>query len=535
MRHLIAAGLLIGLGLLGGCSGGQDLPAGVLRIGNGTEPQDLDPHVTTGLPEYRIQLALFEGLVAKDPRTLEPVPAVARHWTVSDDGLRYTFELRPEARWSNGDAVTADDFVFSFRRLLTPALGGEYAYMLYPIVNARAYHLGQIDDFAAVGVRAPDPHTLVIELEHPVPYFLQLLDHHSAYPVHRPTIEAFGAQARRGTAWTRPGNLVGNGPFVLREWSVNRRIVVEPNPHYWNAGAVHLPAIAFLPVEDANTQERMFRGGQLDIVLGGLNPDKIEYYRRERPQALRVSPAYATYYYEFNTRRPPFDDPRVRRALAMAIDREAIVERVTRGGQRPAAALTPPDPYGYRPPEALRFDPEAARALLAEAGYPDGRGFPPFEVLYNTAEMHQRIAVAIQQMWKRHLNIEARLTNMEWKVYLAARNDGEFDVARAGWVGDFLDPINFLELLSGYSGNNHSGWSDPRFDALLEQSNRERDRARRYALLQEAERLAMEAMPVIPIYYYSNVQLVSERVQGWHDNLLDYHPYLGVRLDRAAD
>lgn len=503
----------------------------ILHAGNGTEPQDLDPHITTGIPEYHIQLALFEGLARKDPRSLEPIPGVAESWTISPDSKLYTFSIRQNARWSNGDSVTAHDFVYSWKRILSPKIASDYSYILYCIDNAEQYYTGKIQDFAQVGVQALDDFTLQVRLKNPTPYFLQLLDHHSTYPVHRPTIEKFGAIDERGTQWTRAGNLVGNGPFSLKTWEVNKILTVEKNPNYWGADNIRLQEIHFYPVEDLNTEERMFRSGQLHVTLSGyIAIEKIATYKNENPELIHIHPGYATYYYEFNTTRKPFDEVRVRRALAMAIDRQQIVDKVAKGGQLPAYTLTPPDPYGYKPKAAIEYDVAKARALLAEAGYPDGRGFPKFELLYNTAENHQKIATAIQQMWKINLNINAQLSNQEWKVYLNSRNNLEHDIARAGWLADYVDPSNFLDILLSYSGNNRTGWKNAEYDRLINQAAATNDTEARYGILQQAEQLIVDEVPIIPIYYYSGIHLVAKSVKNWQDNIMKYHPFNDMYL-----
>lgn len=503
----------------------------ILHSGNGAEPQDLDPHITTGIPEYHIQRTLFEGLTRKNPRTMEPVPGAAESWTVSPDGRLYTFAIRRNARWSNGDPVTAHDFVYSWKRILSAKMASDYAYTLYCIENAEEYHTGKISDFAQVGALALDDHTLQVRLKNPTAYFLQLLDHHSTYPVHRPTIEKFGAMDERGTKWTRAGNFVGNGPFTLKAWEVNKVLVVEKNPHYWEAAAVRLQQIHFYPVEDLNTEERMFRAGQIHVTLSGYVPiEKIAVYKQENPELIHIHPGYATYYYEFNTTRKPFDDVRVRKALAMAINRQQIVDKVAKGGQTPAYTLTPPDPFGYQPKAAMEYDVAQARALLAEAGYPDGKGFPTFELLYNTAENHQKIATAIQQMWKTNLNIDVQLANQEWKVYLTARNNLEHDIARAGWLADYVDPSNFLDILLSYSGNNRTGWKNPEYDRLIKEAASTVDTEARHAILQQAEQIIVDEAPIIPIYYYSDIHLVASSVRNWQDNIIKYHPFNDMYL-----
>jgi oligopeptide transport system substrate-binding protein len=523
--------------LLYGCGEGQmtNVEYGnrnqILYLGNGDEPEDLDPQIVTGTIEHHIILALFEGLVSKHPATLVPMPGVAESWTISTDNKTYTFKIRSNARWSNGDALTAQDFVYSWQRILSPRLGSEYAYMLYFIKNGKQFHNAEITDFSQVGVQALDQYTLKIELENPTPYFLQLLDHHSLYPVHKATIEKFGAMDEHGTPWTRAGNLVSNGAFMLEAWEVNKMVSVKKNPHYWDAGVVRLNQINFYPVNDLITEERMFRSGQLHATLNGyMAVEKIAVYREENPELIHIIPGYATYYYEFNTTRKPYDDVRVRRALAMAIDRQQIIDKVVKGGQTPAYTITPPDPNGYKPEAAIEFDLVKAKQLLAEAGYPDGKGFPKVELMYNTLENHQKIAVAIQEMWKNNLNIDVELMNLEWKVYLEARSNLEHQIARAGWLADYVDPSNFLELMTSYNGNNHTGWKNASYDQFLKEAAATPTQEQRFALFQQAEQILVDQMPIIPIYFYSDINLVQTSVQGWHENIMKYYYYKGMSL-----
>ena len=506
---------------------------GILHIGNGDEPQELDPHIVTGHIEHKLCLALLEGLLTLHPEHLQVAPGVARDWQVSEDGRTYRFHLREDARWSNGDPVTAVDFVYSWRRALLPALGNNYAYMLYYLSNAEAFHRGEITDFAEVGVSAPDALTLEVELDNPTPFFPHLLTHMSYYPVHRATIETFGAADERGTRWTRPGNYVGNGPFKLKEWTLNRRIVVEKNEQYWDADKVQLNGIVFYPVQNATTEERMFRAGQLHIT-GTIPTDKIAGYRRDRPEVLKLHPFFSTYYYLFNTGIPPLDQVKVRQALALAIDRQQIVDKITMAGELPAFSYTPPEVNGYTAGSGLHYDVEQARTLLAEAGYPGGAGFPPLELMYNTSEGHRRIAIAVQQMWKTSLNINVTLVNQDWKVYLDKRDGRDYQIARAGWIGDYLDPNTFLDMYTSHSGNNDTGWSNPRYDTLIAEAAQTTDRQRRFAMFRQAEAILMEELPIMPIYTYVNKALVSPDVQGWHPNLLDIHPYKYISLAPSA-
>jgi oligopeptide transport system substrate-binding protein len=501
----------------------------VLLRGIGPEPASLDPHLATQAADYSVLSALFEGLVAEDPVDLHPVPGVAERWEVSPDDLTYMFHLRANARWSNGDPVTAQDFVASYRRVLTPSLGAEYAYLLYVVQGAEAFHRDQSADFAAVGIAAPDAHTLRITLAHPTPYFLSMLGQPVWFPVHLPTIEKNGPAAQRGNPWARPGTLVGNGPFTLVEWRVGQRIVAARSPTYWDAAAVRLREIDFYPFT-VDAEERAFRAAQLHVT-DALPPVKIDAYRRASPSLLRIDPLLGTYFYRLNIGRPPLNDVRVRRALALAVDRRAIVEKILRGDQLPASAFTPPGMAGYAPPSGFATDFASARHLLAEAGFPGGKGLPTLELLFNSSESHRAIAEVVQETWRLELGIEVRLVNMENNSVLDARRTGSFQILRSSWTADFGDPQNALALWTSDSGNNFTGWSDATYDALLRQAEFATDSAQRLSLLQQAEARLLEAAPLIPIYYYTHVFLLQPSVKGWHPTLLDHHPYKHVWLE----
>jgi oligopeptide transport system substrate-binding protein len=523
-----AALLALLLGFIG-CSGGREDSGKVLRIGNGGEPQDLDPHTVTGIPEVAIISALLEGLVTYHPTDDEiPYPGAAESWSMSEDGLEWDFFLRENGRWSNGDPVTADDFVYAWRRVLTPSLANDYVDWFYMIEGAEAYHRGQ-GSFAAVGIRAVAERHFQVRLRQPVADFLKILLNHSFLPVHPPTIERFAAQGRRGTQWTQPGNHVGNGAFVLTQWQPNSLIRVEPNPHYWDAPTVQLDAIEFYPIQDENTELRAFTSGQLDIT-GSVPVNLREHYREQFPQQIRFDPLAAVYFYTFNTRRPPLDDPRVRHALAYAIDREAIVSRLLRGGERAATGYIPDGIGQHRAPATDLYQPDRARALLAEAGFPGGEGFPRLEILFNTSDNHRTIAEAIQGMWRSELGIDIALANKEWKVYLDARQRMHHDIARAGWVGS-LYAASFLRIFTSDSPNNDTGWADARYDSLVHGSLAELDVGSRLAMVSEAESILLEAAPVTPIYWYTNVYLIHPRVRNWHPKWIDMRPYKHIRLD----
>ena len=519
-----------------GCSGGENNVTtgnrdGILHWGNGTDPQELDPHIITGIPEHHILTALLEGLVAKDPATLEPIPAVAKSWNISSDGKTYTFQLRHNAVWSNGDPVTSHDFAWSWWRALQPALGNQYAYMLFPIKNSEAYAKGEIDDFSKVGVKVIDDYTLEVELNNATPYFLQLLDHYSMFPVHRPTIEKFGKPDERGSLWTRPGNFVGNGPFTLKEWKLFKRVDVVKNPQYWDADKVKLNGIRFHPIENVTTEERMFRSGQLHHTAS-IPIDKVATYKKDKPHLLHTYPYLGNYFYRINTTLPHLKDKRVRQALAMSINSKQLTEQVTKGGEVPAYTFTPPDTLGYTAKSAFEFNPEKAKQLLADAGFPNGEGFPVTELLYNTSEGHRKIAVAIQQMWNQYLGVNIILNNQDWKVYLDSVNNGDYTIARAGWIGDYVDPNTFLDMWVKDGGNNRTGWSNPRYDELiLKLAPKTADRNLRYQLMAEAEAILLEDMPIIPIYIYNSKSLVHPSLKGLQPNILNYVLYKNLSLD----
>jgi oligopeptide transport system substrate-binding protein len=494
---------------------------GILHYGNGAEPQGLDPHVVTGVPENHLIRAMFEGLAVKNPYTLEPEPGVAESWDFSDDRRIVTFHLRHNALWSNGDPVTAEDYVWSWRRALDPAMGNLYAYMLFPVKNAEAYSTGLITDPEEIGVKALDSHTLQVTLTEPTPYFLQLMDHYSTFAVHRPTIEKFGKATDRFTKWTRAENIVSNGAFSLKEWHLNRRIIVEKSETYWDADNVKLNGVVFYPTENIVSEERMFRVGQLHYTQT-VPLDKIKAYQELEDSPYVQAPYLGTYFYLINTNRAPTDDPRVRRALSMSVDRETLVATVLKNSYYPAYSITPPGTLGYQPPVLFGYDPEGARKLLAEAGYPDGKGWPGIEIKYNTSENHRKIAVAVQQMWKDTLNIDITIANEEWKVYLDSVTQMNFQIARRGWIGDYVDPNNFLDLYLTGGGNNNTGFSDPRYDEMiLEQAPQARTREQRFAVFHAAETLLMEQMPIIPIYTYTSRHLIDASVKGMPSNLMD--------------
>ncbi|WP_442890335.1 peptide ABC transporter substrate-binding protein [Congregicoccus parvus] len=529
-RLLLAA---LALSLAAGCArretqADRAAAEGVLLQSLGIVDPSLDPHLAQQLAEGTILRALLEGLVVVDPRTLEPRPGVARTWETSDDGLVYTFQLRPDARWSDGSPVTAHDFVRSFERALTPSLGAPNAYFMHVLAGAADFHAGRTTDFAQVGAEALDDLTLRLELEAPCPHFLALLTHFVWLPVHAPTVLAHGEFASRSNRWALPQHYVGNGPFVPGEHVSEQFLRTTPNPHYWDRDSVRLRGVVFHSFSVV-AEEPAFRSGRIHIT-DALPIAKLDTYRRDRPDVLRVAPSFGTYFYRINVTRPPLDDARVRRALSAALDRELLTGTLLNGVYEPARSFTPPGPGGYTPPALAVDDAALARSLLAEAGYPQGAGLRNFEILFNTSENHRMIAEAVQEIWRRELGVSPVLANQEDGVYRDNRRQLNYDVSRASWFGDFLDPVAFLEIFTTGNPNNQTGWSHPEFDALVHESSRTLDRARRLDLLGRAEAILLHEAPIIPVFVYSTVRLVDPRVDGWHDNLLDQHPYQYISI-----
>jgi oligopeptide transport system substrate-binding protein len=533
--RLLVAGLLV-FAFAAGCAkrespAEEGIRTKTLLLGNGAEPQDLDPQTCTLYTDANVLMALFEGLTCLDEKTSQAVPGVAERWDVSPDGLVYTFHLRADARWSNGDPVTADDFVYSFHRILSPGLASEYSYMLYFIKNAEAFNGGKISDFAQVGAKALDARTLQVTLDHPCPFLPAVAAHQSWYPVHRATIEKFGRMDQRNSLWTRPENSVGNGPFMLKEWTPNSRIIVVKNPNYWDAARNHLNAVVFFPTDDIATDESNFRADQVHATYQ-LLPDRIEHYRNEAPQFLRIDPFIETEYLQFNVTKPPLNDPRVRQALARAIDRVAIARDILHDSCQPANALTPPHTAGYTPEAKIPTDFETARKLLAGAGYPGGKNFPVLEIQTKNDNIWRAVAEAIQEMWKRELGIQVEIVSLEQKTWMSNSQALNYEVNLYRWIGDYNDPSTFLYLFKSGSGNNNTGWASADYDRLNNEADRAADPATRNALMQKAEALLLNEAPIAPIYYGTRTYLIQPYVKGWVPALLGYHRYQLIDLEK---
>jgi oligopeptide transport system substrate-binding protein len=502
---------------------------GILLVGNSAEPKALDHQLVTGVIESKIITSLFEGLVAGDPsRDDASIPGAAASWEHNEDMTGWVFHLQPQGKWSDGAPVTAHDFVFAYNRLLHPDFAGPYAEMLYFLDGAEAFNKGETTDFSQVGVKAVDDFTLQLKLREPVPYLPSLTRHYTWFPVPRHVVLQFGKMTDRFTKWSVLPNIVGNGPFKLTQWRFHDFIEVRRNPHYWNAAQVGLNGIRFYPVENPYTETRAFLSGQLHTTYQ-LPSDLIRTVKKNDPEFLRQEPYVGTTFIRLNTTRPAFSDPRVRQALSLTIDRGQICEHIMEGFI-PATSLTP-KMGSYEPEAKLRFDPEKARGLLAEAGFPNGDGFPVFSMLISRPSARAG-SEALQAMWLKHLNIRINIQNMDWGSYIGAQQSLNFDMASAGWVGDYLDPTTFLNIWTPGNGNNNTGWSDPRYDSLLRAAALKADPAERIALFREAESLLMDAQPILPVSYYTRNYLIRPEVKGWHPLLLDNHPWGAIRLER---
>ncbi|HRJ72797.1 MAG TPA: peptide ABC transporter substrate-binding protein [Terrimicrobiaceae bacterium] len=509
---------LLGLLFFSGC--GPAVQRADLVFINGAEPETLDPAILTGQPEGRLANALFEGLTTFNSAG-KPGPGMAESWTVSDDKRVYTFSLRPGAVWSDGKPVTAHDFVASWKRTLTPATAASYNYQLFYIRNAQAFAEGRTADFAEVGVRALDDRTLEVTLENPTSFFLDLCATPPLAPV---PVEVI---AQWGDDWIKPGRIVTNGAYELESWRINDKIRLRKNPRYWNARNVALETIDVLPIEKDMVAFNFYESGLADLVMDkGLTPLALLGDLRKR-RDFHAAPFLGTYFLRFNCQKGPFADERVRRAFAMAVDRQRIVEKITRAGETPAVqGFVPPGIAGYVSPEGLPYDPEGARRLLAEAGYPGGQGFPFVTYLFDDKRSNEAIAVELQDMWQSELGVSVNLARQEWKVYLNSLNGLDYDIARSSWVGDYPDPNTFLDMFLTGGGNNRTGWSDPHYEQFIADAARETDPARRFAILQEAENLLInQAVPICPIYFYVGIQLYNpDKIGGIEPNVLDEHP-----------
>ncbi|OON40447.1 oligopeptide ABC transporter substrate-binding protein OppA [Izhakiella australiensis] len=537
-KSLVAASIFAALGTMAGnAAWAASVPAGVelaakqeLVKGNGSEVQSLDPHKIEGVPESNVSRDLLEGLVISDANG-HPIPGVAESWE-NKDGKVWTFHLRPNAKWSNGQPVTAADFVYSWQRLADPKTASPYAsYLQYG-------HLENVDDIIAgkkspdtLGVKAIDDHTLQVTLSESVPYFYKLLIHGSMSPVYKPAVDKFGEN------WTQPQNWVGNGAFKLKEHVINERIVVVRNPEYWDNANTKLEKVTFLPISSEVTDvNRYFSQDGSDMTYNNMPIELFQKLKRDNPKELHVDPYLCTYYYEINNQKAPFTDPRVRTALKLGLDRDIITNKVLAQGQIPAYSFTPPATDGMQltKPEWFSWTQakrnEEAKKLLAEAGYTADKPLS-FELLYNTSDLHKKLAIAAASIWKKNLGVNVKLTNEEWKTYLDTRHQGNFDVARAAWCADYNEPTSFLNVMLSNSSNNTSHYKSADYDKVIAQAAGAEDEKGRAALYDKAEQVLDKDSMMVPVYYYVNARLVKPYVGGYTgkdalDNVYDKNLYI---------
>jgi len=496
-------------------------PSSILHRGLNTDPESIDPHKARSVQAAEVLRDIGEGLVAYSA-TGELVGGVAESWSISDDGLTYTFNFRPEARWSNGDAVLAEHFAFSLRRLVDPATAAFYAQAVAAIVNADAIIASEMAP-SDLGVEALDESTLVIALERPTPYLLSLLTHPSTFPVHP------GSVREHGAAFTRPENLLSNGAYILKSWEPGSVLKLDRNKAYWNNAETSIIAVNYHVLTQEMTELNRYRAGEIDIT-GSIPPDSFEQVREQYRDEMHIAPYLGVYYYGYNLTKPPFaGNVALRRALSMAIDRETLVEKVTGRGEAPAYSWVPPGVGNYDP-RRLNFADmtqeernTAARRLYRDAGYSEEVP-AQIELRYNTSDTQQRIALAIQSMWHNVLGVETTLINEEFQVLLANMREAEVtQVFRSSWIGDYNDAHTFLSVLKGGSPSNMPRFANDEYDDLMRRAAEQVDPLARRLYLEEAERVLLGEHAVIPLYFYVSKHLVSPRVQGWGDNVLDYH------------
>lgn len=504
----------------------------VLHRDNGEEPATLDPHLAEGVSAAHILRDLFEGLTAESPQG-RVIPGAAIRWNISRDGKTYTFYLRREARWSNGDPVTAEDFVYGLRRSASPATASNYAQVLLPIANAAEVLSGALPT-EQLGVTAINEHILQINLKGPTPYFLGLLNHSSTYPVHRLSV------MEHGSAFSRPGNLVSNGAYVLKDWVLRSRIELIKNENYWDAANVIVEQVFYYPYENQSAASKQFRAGELHWTYG-VPSNQFKWLQKHYPAELVISPWLGSYFFGYNVLTEPFiQNPDLRLALALALDRDLLTEKVTQFGEQPSYTLVPPGIGEFVSPlpawaswsQAERN--EEARRLYAEAGYSQDKPLR-FEIRYYTGGNNKKMALAAASLWKQVLGVQATLVNEDWKVFLRNREQKVLtQVFRAGWISDYADPYGFLELFRTGHGRNDYGYSNELYDSLLEEITSERIPARRRRLMFEAERMLLSELPFIPVYTYVTKRLVSPRLKGWESNIMDHHYSKNMFLLKTA-
>ncbi len=530
-RHGFSAWSFLCCFLLTGCT---REPVADLVIVNGNEPESLDPAIVTGISEIRITKSLFEGLLRLDPKTARPVPGLAERWEVSSDAKIYTFFLRTNARWSTGDPITTADFVYSWLRALNPATAGDYAGQLFYIKHAEDYYNGKVTDAGQVGIQALDARTLRVELDTPVAFFLDLCAFSTFAVVPRAAIEK---QAER---WLNVRPLPCSGPYELVAWRLNDKVRLKKNPNYWDVANTQNEIVDILPIGSPNAALNLYETHIADVVWDkDLIPVELLDALIKRPD-FHTWDYLGTYFYRFNVTRKPFDDSRVRKAFALATDTQRIVKKLTKGGGKAASHFVPDGVANYQPPDGLAFDPKRARALLADAGFPGGRGFPRFQYSFYGAggagKMQANIAIELQQMWREVLGVELELRQIERKIFFNSQSRLDYDLSASSWIGDYNDANTFLDMFVSNSGNNRTGWKSPRYDDLVRRANMQTNLKRRAELFQEAETLlVVEETPIVPLYFYAGFNYFDpNKIHGIYQNILDEHPLQSIRKEPGA-
>ncbi|MBV7434977.1 peptide ABC transporter substrate-binding protein [Cardiobacteriaceae bacterium TAE3-ERU3] len=494
--------------------------AGMLQRDNGAEPASIDPQLASEDAGHRILIDTFEGLTATGPEG-GIIPGVAESWETSEDGKTWLFHLR-DTTWSDGTPLTAHDFVYGWQRAVDPATGSTYAFVLFPVKNAEAIANGEIKDLDQLGIKALDDHTLQVELENPTPYFAQLLNHYTTYPAPRHVIEQYGKE------WTQPEHIVSNGAFHITDWTPQASITAKKSDTYWDKDNVSLDGVVYHSIENQSSSLARYRAGELDI--GSVPIDQLDWVRNNLADEVLTYDFLGTYFYGMNLTKAPFkDNPKLRRALSMAIDRNILIDKVIRGGQTPAYSIVPPltdnsKPYQPEWASLPRGEQIAeAKKLFAEAGY--GPDNPlKLELLYNTNEDHKKIAIAIASMWKQILGVETELLNQEWKVMLSTLRQGDSQIYRSAWYGDYNDPNTFLEVFTSGSEENYGRYSDPQFDQLVSDGAKEQDLQKRAQILYNAAKTFADADGIIPLYHYVKINLVKPNIKGVNPDIMGVIP-----------
>ncbi|MBM7582749.1 oligopeptide transport system substrate-binding protein [Caldicoprobacter guelmensis] len=493
----------------------------------GANPKTLDPQLNNAVEAGSVIVHCFEGLTRKDQNG-QIQPGIAKEWKMNEDGTKFTFYLR-DAKWSDGQPVTAHDFVYAWRRAVDPNTGAEYAYQLWYVKNGQAITEGKMSP-EELGVKAVDDKTLEVELEAPCSYFLQLTAFPTLFPVRKDIIEKYGE------GWANnPDTYITNGPMVLAEYSLNDKIVLKKSDTYWNKDAIKAKELVFTMIDDPASELSAFEAGEIDFA-DAVPAEEIPRLKEEGK--VTIKPSLGTYFFCLNVEKPPLNDVRVRKALALAIDRQYIIDNAAKNFALPAYAWVPPgmpdakEGSDFRKvggnyiSEDYQKNVEEARKLLAEAGYPNGQGFPELTLLYNSEGGHKAIAEAVQEMWKKNLGINIKLDSQEWAVFQETRTQGNYEIARHGWLGDYVDPMTMLDMWHSKSGQNDARWKNSEYDRLIELAKRSGDQKERMEAMHKAEEILMKEMPIIPVYYYTDVYLINPKIKGFYYDPLGFKVFL---------